>query len=83
MSPTLETWQGNDRKVAAPRFLATERRAFVTSLAMLMRPEIYPPMEMITGETFHVVARGVVIKDMKILCSGMVWGLDMISRIKS
>jgi hypothetical protein len=35
-------------------------------------------MEMITGETFHVVARGVVIKDMKILCSGMVWGLDMI-----
>ena len=59
-------------------WLRNAQRTFVTSLAMLMRPEIYPPMEMFTGETFHVVARGVVIKDMKILCSGMVWGLDMI-----
>ena len=81
MSPTL---RGDVAEAITGRWLhhvswlRSAERTFVTSLAMLMRPEIYPPMEMITGETFHVVARGVVIKDMKIICSGMVWGLDMI-----
>ena len=64
-------------------WLRNAERSFVTSLAMLMRPEIYPPMEMISGETFHVVVRGVVIKDMRVLCSGMIWGLDMILTNKS
>ena len=35
-------------------------------------------METIDGTTFHVVVRGVAIKDMMVKCSGMLWGLDMV-----
>ena len=51
---------------------------FVTSIALNLRPEIYPPMEMVAGDIFHVVSRGIAIKDMRVFCGGMVWGLDMI-----
>ena len=49
----------------------------MTSIALNLKPEIYPPTEMIPGETFHVISRGIAIKDMRVFC-GMVWGLDMI-----
>jgi hypothetical protein len=64
-------------------WLRNAEPAFVTSLAMLMHREVYPPMEMISGETFHVVVRGVVIKDMQVMCSGQIWGFDMILHNKS
>jgi len=86
MSPTLRGDVANALTgpwLSKVNWLRNAERAFVTSLAMLMRPEIYPPMEMISGETFHVVVRGVVIKDMQVMCSGMIWGFDMILFNKS
>ena len=35
-------------------------------------------MEMVAEDIFHVISRGIAIKDMQVFCGGMVWGLDMI-----
>eukprot|EP00944_MAST-04C_sp_MAST-4C-sp1_P004801 g4801.t1 len=59
-------------------WLKNGEKNFVTSIALNLKPEIYPPTEMIPGETFHVISRGIAIKDMRVFCGGMVWGLDMI-----
>ena len=59
-------------------WLRNASEAFITSVALLLRAAIYPPMETIDGTTFHVVVRGVAIKDMMVKCSGMIWGLDMV-----
>ena len=59
-------------------WLRSGEKNFVTSIALNLKPEIYPPTEMISGETFHVISRGIAIKDMRVYCGGMVWGLDMI-----
>jgi Ca2+-binding EF-hand superfamily protein len=59
-------------------WLRNGEKNFVTSIALNLKPEIYPPTEMISGETFHVISRGIAIKDMRVFCGGMVWGLDMI-----
>ena len=58
--------------------IVSGEKNFVTSIALNFKPEIYPPTEMISGETFHVISRGIAIKDMRVYCGGMVWGLDMI-----
>ncbi len=59
-------------------WLRNASEAFITSVALLLKAAIYPPMETIDGTTFHVIVRGVAIKDMMVKCSGMVWGLDMV-----
>ena len=51
---------------------------FVTSMALLLKGKISPPLEPISGKTLHVMVRGVAIKDMSVFCNGMVWGLDMV-----
>ena len=59
-------------------WLRNGEKNFVTSIALNLKPEIYPPMEMVAGDIFHVISRGIAIKDMQVFCGGMVWGLDMI-----
>lgn len=59
-------------------WLRNASEAFITSVALLLKAAIYPPMETMDGTTFHVIVRGVAIKDMMVKCSGMVWGLDMV-----
>ena len=64
--------------LAKVSWLKNAGEAFITSVALLLHNAIYPPMETIDGTTFHVVVRGVAIKDMMVKCSGMLWGLDMV-----
>jgi Ca2+-binding EF-hand superfamily protein len=62
-------------KVSWLRFAS---ETFVTSMALLLKGSISPPLELISGKSLHVMVRGVAIKDMRVHCSGMVWGLDMV-----
>ena len=51
---------------------------FLRSIAVFLSSMVYPPEELIPGNYFHMVMRGVAIKDNKVHISGSWWGEDMI-----
>ena len=51
---------------------------FLESIALCLKPEVFPPQELISAECFHVVTRGVAVKDLRVHISGSYWGDDMI-----
>jgi hypothetical protein len=51
---------------------------FRTTLALSLQPSIFGPAELIPDANLHVVLRGVVIKDTRIITRGQVWGTDVI-----
>ena len=51
---------------------------FRTTLALSLKPSMYSPTELVSGFDLHVVLRGIVIKDARIITRGQVWGTDVI-----
>ena len=59
-------------------WLCNAKTKFLTHLSLSLKPGLYAPGEFVTAENFHLITKGVVIKDNKILISGDIWGFDMI-----
>ena len=51
---------------------------FLESLALALKPALYPTGELVNGEYFTIVTRGVAIKAMQVIISGGFWGSDLI-----
>ena len=81
MSPSL---RGEVAEVTARKWLKFVpwlkwgSKNFCTSVALALQPHLYSPQEVVSAEHFHIITRGVVVKDLRILISGDVWGVDMI-----
>ena len=81
MSPSL---RGEVAEVTARKWLKFVpwlkwgSKNFRTSVALALQPHLYSPKEIVSAEHFHIITRGVVVKDLRILISGDVWGVDMI-----
>ena len=53
---------------------------FRTTLALSLQPSIFGPAELILEAHLHVLLRGVVIKDKRIITRGQVWASDRVMR---
>ena len=51
---------------------------FRTTLALSLKPSMYADRSSSSGFDLHVVLRGIVIKDARIITRGQVWGTDVI-----
>jgi hypothetical protein len=81
MSPTLrgEVAEATvDKWLESVPWLLRAIKGFRTSVALALLPALYSPQELISAEHFHIITRGVVVKDLRVLISGDVWGIDMI-----
>lgn len=60
------------------RWISGGSAGFIASIALAFELACYAQQEVIAGDQFHVVNRGVVVRGFKVLSSGMVWGIDAI-----
>eukprot|EP00753_Platysulcus_tardus_P004747 PLAT12659.1.p1 GENE.PLAT12659.1~~PLAT12659.1.p1 ORF type:complete len:850 (-),score=394.01 PLAT12659.1:54-2603(-) len=77
---TNKTWV---ERVSYFASMDSRNQAFITLIALSLHPAVYAPKELIAGDELHIVMRGVVIKDGRILATGNVWGEDMVLRTRA
>ena len=59
-------------------WVAGSPKGLVSALLASLSSAVYAPEELIAGSDLHVLQHGVVIKGMRVMLSGAVWGTDCI-----
>lgn len=50
----------------------------MSAVAVHLIPAVYAPRELVHGDTFHIIVRGLAAKDGMVLSQGDVWGADVV-----
>ena len=80
MSPSLQLellWHTNRRWLQRVPWLQEAEPGFVTQLVLSLKPMVFAPSELATGNMLYIVWRGVAMYGGRMLKSGGVWGDDV------
>lgn len=81
MSPSLRqevAFHINRRWLRHVTWFQRASKDFVSAVAVHLVPAVYAPKELVHGDEFSIVVRGVAAKEGKILTQGDTWGDDII-----
>ena len=81
MSPTLQLellWHTNKVWIERVGWLRMAEPGFITHLVLSLKPMVFAPSELVTGNMLYIVWRGAAIFGGRMLRAGGIWGDDMI-----
>lgn len=81
MSPTLQLellWHTNRVWLQRVQWLQNAECGFIVQLVLSLKPMVFAPSELVTGNMLYIVWRGVAIYGGRMVKQGGIWGDDML-----